>query len=276
MKRWCVAMAGLLLIGSAWAGGAKPPVEASMLVTGSIEVAPDGSVMHYALNKPDELPPAVRDLLAKAVPTWKFAPVRYDGKPAIGKASMSVRVLAKPATDGNYDISVVATHFGNPDSDRVIEAKHRRAPMYPPEAIREHVTGTVYLVLRVDAAGKVVDAVAEQVDLGRSGGDIQMKRWRDLLAWSSVGTAKEWVFNPAQGDASPYRVARVPVTFNLRVNGYSTRVRYGQWNVYVPGPLQLVPWMDNKLLSGGADALPDGDIDLVGHGLHLLTPLHGA
>src|SRR6185437_14739483 len=51
---------------------ASKRVQASMLVTGTIEVAPDGSVAQYALDHPDELPPAVKGLLAKAIPSWKF------------------------------------------------------------------------------------------------------------------------------------------------------------------------------------------------------------
>lgn len=279
MKCWLSGLLCVVLSGAVLAAGpdvASKRVQASMLVTGMIEVAPDGSVAQYALDHPKELPPAVTDLLAKAIPTWKFAPITVDGKPAIAKAAMSLRVVAKPRDDGNYSISVAATHFGDQNDDHAIKAVQRRPPVYPPEAIREHITGTVYLALRVDAAGKVADAAAEQVDLGEIGSDVQMKQWRDRLAWVSVATAKRWTFSLATDAASPYRVVRVPVTFNLRINGYSTRVGYGQWNVYVPGPVQLIPWLDNEPMSGGVDALPDGDIDQVGHGLRLLTPIKGA
>ncbi len=279
MKRWwlgglCVALSGAALAAGPEAAGKR--VQASMLVAGTIEVATDGSVARYALDHPEELPPAVKDLLGKAIPRWKFEPVVADGKPAIAKATMSLRVVAKPLDDGDYGIGVAAVHFGDANRGPAIEAVQRRAPAYPPEAIRERVTGTVYLALRVDAAGKVADAAAVQVDLGKLGSDVQMQRWRDRLARVSVGTARHWLFSPATDAASPYRVVQVPVSFNLRVNGYSTRARYGQWNVYVPGPVQLVPWLDNKLLSGGADALPDDAIDQAGHGLHLLTPIKGA
>lgn len=279
MKRWLPGLLCMVLSGVALAAGpnaASKRVQASMLVTGTIEVAPDGSVAQYALDHPDELPPAVKGLLAKAIPSWKFEPVAVNGKPVIAKVAMSLRVVAKPLDDGDYSITVAATHFGDQSNGHVIKAVERRPPVYPPEAIRERVTGTVYLALRVDAAGKVADAAAEQVDLGEIGSDVQMKQWRDRLAWVSVSTAKRWTFSPATDAASPYRVVRVPVTFNLRINGYSTRVGYGQWNVYVPGPVQLIPWLDNKLMSGGADALPDGDLDQVGHDLRLLTPIKGA
>ncbi len=67
-----------------------------MLVSGDMEVAPDGSMMGYDLDHPSEIPMQVRHLLAKVVPAWKFEPVVVHGRPAIAKASMSVRVLATP------------------------------------------------------------------------------------------------------------------------------------------------------------------------------------
>lgn len=279
MRRWLSGLLCLVLSGAALAAGpaaVRKRVQASMLVTGTIEVAPDGGVAQYTLDHPDELPPAVKDLLAKAIPDWRFQPIAVAGKPAIAKGAMSLRIVAKPLANGNYNIAVAATHFGGPNGNHAINYVQRRPPVYPPEAIRERVTGTVYLALRVDAAGKVADAAAEQVDLGKIGSDFQMKLWRDRLAWVSVAAAKRWTFSPSTDAASPYRVVRVPVTFNLRVNGYSTRAGYGQWKAYVPGPVQLIPWLDNKLISGGVDALPDGDVDQVGHGLRLLTPVKGA
>jgi hypothetical protein len=247
-----------------------------MLVTGSIEVAPDGGVMQYTLDHPEELPIQVKGLLAKAIPVWKFAPVAVGGRPAIAKASMSVRVLATPMDKDNFRIAVAAAHFGEPDARRAIKAVRERHPVYPPEAIRERVTGTVYLVARLDATGKVVDAAAEQVDLGKFGGTVEMERWRDQLARASVRAAQGWLFSPAADGAAAYRVIRLPVTFNMNVNGYSTRVHYGQWDIYVPGPLQWIPWLDKRQITGGADAVPDGAIDQLGHGLRLLTPPKGA
>lgn len=279
MKRWLIGLFCALLSGAALAAGpaaVRKRVQASMLLTGTIVVATDGSVRSYAVDKAEKLPSVVTGLLAKDIPQWKFEPTLLDGKPVAAKAKMNLRLVAKPLDDGDYSIAVAATHFGDRDDTHAIKSLERRPPMYPPEALREYVTGTVYLALRVDTAGKVADAAAEQVDLGKTGGDAQMKQWRDRLARVSVAAARRWTFSPAADTASPYRVVMVPVSFNLRVNGYSTRVGYGQWNVYVPGPVQLIPWLDNKLISGGVDALPDGDIDQVGHGLRLLTPVRGA
>lgn len=279
MKRWLAGFSCGLLAGAALAaapGEAYRHVQASMLVSGHIEVAPDGSVLQYALDRPAALPAPVKDLLAKAIPAWKFAPVAVDGKPAIARAAMDVRVVARPMDGDNFSIVVASTHFGERNGNPAIKAVRQRHPVYPVEALRERVTGRVYLAARVDAAGKVIDAAAEQVNLGKFGSAAQMAKWRDQLARTSIRAAEGWVFSPAADSAAPYRVIRVPVSFDMNVNGVSTRARYGQWNVYVPGPVQWIPWLDGKLISGGADAVPDGAIDQVGHGLRLLAPPKGA
>ncbi|BFI94842.1 MAG: hypothetical protein RSP_03520 [Rhodanobacter sp.] len=279
MKRWLIGFSCLWLSGVALAAAADDAhkfTQASMLVSGSIEVAPDGSVMQYALDHPDELPAQVKDLLAKAIPTWKFKPVAVDGKPAIAKASMSVRVLAMPMANDMFRLDVAAAHFFERNGKPAIKAVQERNPVYPSEALRERVTGTVYLVARLDAAGKVVDAAAQQVDLGKFGSAVEMERWRDQLARVSVRAAQSWLFSPATDGATAYRVIRLPVTFAMRINGYSTRAHYGQWDVYIPGPMQWIPWLDKRQITGGVDAVPDGAIDQVGRGLRLLTPLKGA
>lgn len=279
MKRWLTGFGCLLLSGVALAAGSNEAyrhVQASMLVSGDIEVAPDGSVMGYDLDHPSEIPMQVRHLLAKVVPAWKFEPVVVHGRPAIAKASMSVRVLATPMDKDTFRLAIAAVHFGERDGKPAIKAVHERRPIYPSEAMREHVTGTVYLVARLDADGKVVDAAAQQVDLGTLSGSVQMKHWRDQLARASVRAAQSWLFSPATAGAPAYRIIRLPVTFNIRVNGFSTRVHYGQWDVYVPGPVEWIPWLDKRLITGGVDAVPVGAIDQMGRGLHLLTPLKGA
>ena len=50
----------------------RKQVEASMLVTGELVVAPDGTVKSYTLDRADKLPPEVRELLAKVVPGWEL------------------------------------------------------------------------------------------------------------------------------------------------------------------------------------------------------------
>lgn len=274
MGMWLGVCGAMLLAGSVQADDAPPLEQASMLVTGHIEVATDGSVMHYALDQPDKLPAPVRDLLGKAIPDWKFRPALVNGEPVIAKTTMGVRVVATQVQGDEFRIVIVGTYFG-PKDTRAIAKVRETAPHYPPAAVRAGVYGTVMLALRVDQSGKVADAAVEKVDLGvRTYG--QASHWREVLGEASLRAAHDWQFTPATDPAATYRIALVPVTFNLRRGFDTTRTSYGQWKVYLPGPQQLIPWLDNRLMSGDPDAMPNGSVGLVGGGLHLLTPLHGA
>ena len=67
MKHLLPCCAGIVLSTAALASGPQSEsVRASMLVTGTIQEAPDGSVATYAIDHPESLPPAVRSLLTAA------------------------------------------------------------------------------------------------------------------------------------------------------------------------------------------------------------------
>lgn len=277
MKRLLLGMLGLLLAGAALADGAgsvRKRVEGSMLVTGTIEVAPDGTVSGYRLDRPEKLPPVVIDLLGKSVPHWTFQPVLLQGRPVPAKARMSLRLGARPQGDGSYEVAIRGAYFGEPSSKIKGEM---RAPGYPGAAIDARVAGTVYLLLRIDPAGKVSDAVAEQVNLEVVASDTVLKRWRRLFANVSIEAARRWTFNPVSPEeGAAYRVVRVPVAYRLHALGAAEPDTYGQWQAYIPGPVEPAPWLDaGKLLTGPADALP-GDGVYGQSELLLLTPLdHG-
>lgn len=284
MKHWPIGLFCVLLSGAALAAGSaavRKRVQASMLLTGTIMVAPDGSVRSYVIDKVEKLPSVVTGLLAKNIPNWKFEPTLLDGKPVAAKATMSLRLVAKPVGDDDYSVGISGTQFGQQVPGESITYKDQVRPTYPPQAVRAHVSGTVYLVLRVGRQGRVQKAEAEQVNLVMVASDHEMERWRKVLANSALAAAREWTFNlPTSGRhvGDQYWVARVPVTYNLRRLGEIRGDDYGEWRPYVPGPRQLVPWIDDsRLLSGSADALPDGGIHpLEKGGLRLITPPGGA
>lgn len=284
MKRWLLGLLCVLLSGAALAAGpteVRKRIQASMLLTGSIVVAPDGSVRSYAIDKAEKLPSAVSELIANSIPHWKFEPTLLDGKPVAAKAKMSLRLVAKPVGDDNYSISISGTQFGQDAPGESISYKDRVAPTYPYQAVQARVSGTVYLVLRVGRQGRVQEAEAEQVNLAVVANDLELERWRKVLARSALMAARKWTFNlPRSGEHmnDEYWIAWVPVTYSLRVFGERPVYEYGKWEAYVPGPRQLVPWIDDpRLLSGSVDALPEGGIHLLGRdGLRLITPLGGA
>lgn len=281
MKRWLIGLFCVLLSGFALAAGpaaVRKRVQASMLLTGTIVVAPDGSVGSYAIDKAEKLPPVVTGVIAKSIPRWKFEPVLLNGKPVAAKTKMSLRLVARPVGDDSYSIGIGGAQFGQNVPGESITYKEPVRPVYPPQAARDHVSGTVYLLLRVGREGRVQEAEAEQVNLMVVDSDKGMERWRKVLADSALAAARRWTFNlPTSGEHmnDKYWVARVPVMYGLRpVNENDD---YGKWQPYVPGPKQPVPWIDDpQLLSGNADALPDGGIYPLNSGLHLTKPAGGA
>jgi hypothetical protein len=265
----CVALA-------AGSSAVRDRSESAMLITGTIEVAPDGSVSDYAIDHFEQVPQAVMALILKAAPTWKFQPLRPADSAGAVKANMSLRILAKWSDDKNYSISIAGANFSRDDetaTGKAISYKTRKTPLYPYVAMRMGVSGTVYLLLRVDREGKVADVAVEQVNLDVATNDADMKKWRDELAYSAAESAKLWTFNvPTSGKHvnDPYWFARVPMVFSLR------KEKYAQWKGYVPGPIQSVPWKaKTRLPSESVDAIPAGNIYSEGDGLHLITPLGG-
>jgi Gram-negative bacterial TonB protein C-terminal len=275
MKRWLLGMAGCLLAGAALAGdpgAVRKQVEASMVVTGSIGVTQQGTVRAYTIDHPEKLPPLIIDLIGKSVPRWTFQPVLRDGRPVVAKANMSLRLVARPTGDGKFEIAVRSAYFG--DDSHGIRQDKSTPPRYPKQAIRGRVEGTVYLALRVDREGNVADVAAQQVNLRVVAGDNEMKRWRDVFAKATVDAARAWTFTPAEAsDHALYRDVRVPVSYELSEGPIAKKPVYGQWETYVPGPQEPVPWSDtDRMLTGGVDALP-GDGVYGAPSLSLLTPL---
>jgi hypothetical protein len=276
------AAAGLLA-GTAFAAGpaaVRKQVEASLLVTGRIQVDTAGKVSGYTLDQKEKLPPAVVSMVDKAVPTWQFKPVLINGKVANVATDMSIRLVAKKVDNDNYAVAIRSAGFGdrsgNPQ-ERVRE-QDMSPPNYPEAAARSGVTGTVYLLLKTGRDGKVIDAVAEQVNLQVIADDASMNRWRRMLEDASLWRARRWAFiPPTEGDdaKAEFWVVRVPVVYSLADDprGYAQRT-YGRWEAYVPGPRKPNPWKEDEEGAGfSPDTLAPGGAYLAGSGLKLLTRL---
>lgn len=281
MKRFFVGVTSLTLAGLALAAGpgaVRKQVEASMLLTGSIVVAPDGSVASYALDKADKVPADIAALVTRATQQWHFEPVMRDGHAVTAKAPMSLRIVAKHETPDSTDYvaRITGATFGDEDkpSAETVTYAQRQPPGYPDIAARGGVGGTVYVLLRIGHDGTVVDAEAEQVNLSVVSSENDMKAWRKVLAKPSVEAAKRWTFHvPTTGPHAndPYYVARVPILYSIERT--SPDARYATWQVYVPGPKDTANWAKDDHSIGSTDALPDGQLQLVGTGLKLTTPL---
>lgn len=265
------------VVAAAGPGAVRKQVEASTVVTGTIEIEPDGSVSAHRLDQPEVLPEGISALAAQVVPGWRFEPIMVDGRPAPVRAKMSLRVVAKKQGNDGFLLSIRSAAFGADAGapGETVTSKQMRLPRFPVDAVRSGVAGTVFLVLRIGQQGQVEDVVAERVNLRVIGSEQQMKRGRDLLADASVVAARKWTF--AVPDAGPdagraFWNVRVPVDYTF---DRPRKPAYGEWEAYVPGPYQRAPWVasDAEGSQHGSDALIAGGVYPLGSGPRLLTPL---
>lgn len=283
-KRIGLALVLTLLACTAWASGpaaVRKQIEGSMLVTGSILIEKDGSVSGLEVDQRDKLPPAVAKLVEGSGPSWKFEPVLVDGVARRAKARMSLLAVARKLETGDYEIAIRSGHFGEeamspeerqegPDSIRPLKLK---PPSYPQAAGEKGVQGTVYLVVKVGRQGTVEEVIAEQVNLRFVTSEAEMTRMRNVLAKSAITGAMKWTFQPpttGESATAEFWSVRVPVDYSFRG---TRQPKYGEWQAYIPGPRQSIPW-DKDLGQGESpEAMVAGEVYEVGKGLRLLTPL---
>lgn len=274
-RQWAWGAALLLMATVAQAGGpgeVRKQVEASLLVTGSVDIERDGSVSGFALDHADRLPTGVRELADRTIPTWKFEPVMLQGASVKARARMSLRVVAKKVEQDRYDVTIKHASFGQTKPGEHVTAGTMAPPKYPELAARSAVKGDVFLVIKIGRDGRVMEAFAEQVNLRTIDDETGMKRWRAMFAQAATRGAMAWTFvPPTTGEEvdKPYWSARVPVSF---VFHDEKPQQYGQWQAYVPGPRETAPWVrDDKY---GSDALVAGGVYPLGAGPRLLTSLN--
>ncbi|WP_130617444.1 energy transducer TonB [Dyella amyloliquefaciens] len=250
--------------------------ESSMVVTGTVDISPDGTVTSHTLDHRDKLPAIVADLVDRAAARWHFQE-DLTKSPTARHTDMTLRIVARHQTDGTYKTRIVAASFGSHASDEDLEAKSIQRPQYPPYAIWNRIQGTVHLLVRVDRNGVVTDVTSEEVDLDTVATESVIKQIRKQFAESSVRAAKSWTFTVHRLSNQPDGawVVRIPATFAMQEFG-KPDANVGKWLVYVPGPKEDAAWlakygyekpeMDN-------DALPAGTLQPVDHRLALTTPL---
>lgn len=285
MNRILALMLGLLVAFASHAAGpraVRKTVESSMLVTGWVLIATDGSISKLELDEPDKLPTGVLSLVEQAGASWRFEPLLIDGVARKARARMSLRIAAKKIDAERYEVGIRSGYFGEEamtpeerlargDSIKPIAMK---PPIYPEIAWKVGARGTVYVVLKIGREGTVQELFAEQVNLQVIGSENEMDRMRDMLAKSALNAARKWTFQlPAVGENAKKEtwVVRVPVDFQF--HGYQ-RPSYGQWDSYVPGPTRRAPWDTGFDSAQSPDAMIAGVLYDARYSLRLLTPLH--
>ena len=250
--------------------------EASMLLTGRISIDPAGHVTGYAIDKREKVPAAVAAMIDRKLPHWTFEPVRNeDGAPAAAEATMRLLVLAHKDDNTHYLIGIHSAAFddkADAGPGRFVTSKQMKVPTYPAGPLRYGVSGTAYLVLRIDQAGRATLPFVKQVNLRSLGTQTQMEQWREAFASNTLRAAADWTFNPpttGRDAARGHWDVAVPVNYTM----HGDVAGYGEWEFYLPGPHQDAPWMEPDYSTSSNEALPEGTPHLAGTGWHLLTPL---
>lgn len=281
-KAWILALVvSLLPLLAAAAPRAETlkQVESSMLVKGTIETNADGSVNTVTIDKQEKFPPGLVDFVQKQILAWKFEPVLVDGEAMRARSPMSARVVAREVGEGSYSIAIRNASFEGeePVEGETLTSVRMTPPRYPKAVAMSGASGMVYLLVKVDGEGRVVDAIVEQVNLKTVGTSNEMTVWRKALANAALGAARQWTFKtPVKGEqaSQEFWSARIPVAFYMNNN---LNAVYGKWERYIPGPRQSAPWSEENRPGFSPDALADGGIYMVGQskGPKLLTALDG-
>ncbi len=278
-RAWIV-IALLLMAFAAPAAGpraVRKQVESTLLLTGTIQIDESGRVGRFTIDHRDRIPPAALELAQKSIPTWVFQPVLEQGRPLAVTSSMRVRLVAKRMEDERFKVEIRSASFGGDRATTQTPGPSLQPPSYPMKAARAGVSGLVFVALRLDEAGAVADAVAEQTNLRVVATEAELAQWRGLLEQAALRAARQWRFDPTRftspGEAEPPTL-RVPVDFTLVEDGQQSVPDPGRWEAYVPGPRHAAPWLPSGPLAAEvADALVPGGIYDSRDSLRLLTPL---
>lgn len=249
---WLVAVAVLCTwTAVAMANGpnsARKRAEASMQVTGQIDIEADGSVSDYRIDHLEKLSPNLVSQLKNAVESWKFEPTLVGDRPVAVSTKVSVLLIAKPADNGSHSVRIGGAAFDTGEDSSVPKTALIGKPRYPMSLAEHGATAMVYLVLKVGRQGTVEDVIVEQVNLRVVAGAGRMTQMRNDFANSALKAARGWTFTlPVAGpevDASHWSL-RVPVDFILSDGStVNPEDEYGRWIGYVPGPRHSIPWLD--------------------------------
>jgi len=138
----------------------RDAAEASMTLTGTIDIGTDGHVTGFQLDHADKVPADLVAFVQGQVQAWQFQPVVANGTAVTAQTPVSLRLLSRPSPDGAGDNVRVAgasfTRYDPEDTSRVTSVE-ARAPAYPKNLAAMRAKGDVLLLLKVGRDGAVED-----------------------------------------------------------------------------------------------------------------------
>lgn len=236
-------------------------------VEGEIGVDPSGAVFDCRIDT--ELTPTVRELVERSVRQWKFEPVLRDGKATHAKARLHLTLVAREATEG-FRLQVEHVRFSG-----YRDAVSMKPPRYPKQAAINGVGGDVLVAIRIDATGKVIDAVAVQTSWPyKKVAAKAAEKWGALLETASVEAARNWTFEPADGALHEEgdTTLIVPISFRMNVD----RPPREGWHYESAGPTRTIPWLEPSRQAFDASGLKDGESLALDYSMKLKTPVVGS
>src|SRR5262249_36016878 len=119
----------------------RTQTEASMVVTGYVDIEADGTVSAHHIDRRGSLPGYVVSLVDNAAQAWRFEPQLVDGEAVAARARMSLRLLARPIDEKGSRLEVVIANgsfgeYSDSDTDQVTRRGEISRPFYPDQLMR--------------------------------------------------------------------------------------------------------------------------------------------
>ena len=213
--------------------------------TGTITVAPDGTVADVRLEGRNLLGTSEIDGYERHIRTWRFEPVLEDGVPVRALAHLSLSlVAAREAGSGQASFGIRNVWFLDPpkpgSAGRPVGASADfKPPVYPAKALRTGVGGEVMLLAEVGPDGLPTRVAAEHVYL--LGTPVQGKRATSIaesLASVAERAAATWRYRGYPAGM----LVRTPVRFTPQGAG---------WMRLSPHERPTDPWVAIALAKDG-------------------------
>ena len=261
MKLGLFACLALLLPALAHAQDDRKPLQLD--VAGELAIDTDGTV--YQHNITTIVTPEIKALLDKAIDAWRFEPVVRMGQAVPARSSVYLTLTATPVEAG-YRLRIERVRFGG--SRKMVTGSLRA--IYPHEAVRARASAEVQLAVRVDGAGKVLDAVALRSRLlgVRAKANVE-KQLLDAFERDSVRAIRDAMFNPADLAHGEPADTTLIMPMMFCVEGACETLGRPGWRLVARDLGRAIPWLPAERQAFDADGLGNGQT-LARDGAHKL------